>query len=229
MLSRACLGEDRPWLPQVPDPGSGLGHIVTIFPKSEERLVLRLWRSFFRRGSDGLQFGPLFSAIEDRNRFAAVNSAENFLHAVAEIDNRCVHRMSTYEYTSGGRDNREFSVTGSSAPDCGRRLRGYPLRRRASNIFPGEALPHLAPIIFDFFGRQRNPEIGPESFNAAPRFLCTRLLAQAGGKVQDLLLLFGRATPEPLPEWPAPATFTPPAPKYPPATGSLPPPQSRSR
>ena len=56
-------------------------------------------------------------------------------------------------------------------PSDTRRWRAYRRRPPASDIFPGEVRPHLALVLFDFFRRERNPEIGPKTLDAFERLL----------------------------------------------------------
>src|ERR1019366_3677661 len=62
-------------------------------------LILGLRRAAEWRRRDRRELGPFLPAIEDRDRFPAVDGAQHVLHVVAKIDDGCVHGVSLYKYT----------------------------------------------------------------------------------------------------------------------------------
>src|SRR5271170_253181 len=65
-------------------------------------------RAAGRRRRNRRQLGPFLSAIENRDRFPAVDGAKHVLHVVAKIDYGCVHGVSLYKYTFRQNARRRF-------------------------------------------------------------------------------------------------------------------------
>lgn len=89
--------------------GSRIAYIRAVFPAAKQRLVLGFRRAAGRRRRNRRQLGPFLSAIEDRDRFPAVDGAKHVLHVVAKIDCGRVQGVSLYRYTFSKTPVRRFT------------------------------------------------------------------------------------------------------------------------
>src|SRR5258708_3740804 len=68
----------------------------------------------------------------------------------------------------------------------------YQLQLQASDVFSGEAPPHVPLIFFDLLRRQRDAQVAPQTSDALEGDLPPCFITESGGMVQNLLLFLSR-------------------------------------
>src|SRR5258708_39346192 len=63
---------------------------------------------------------------------------------------------------------------------------------QASDVFSGEAPPHVPLIFFDLLRRQRDAQVAPQTSDALEGDLPPCFITESGGMVQNLLLFLSR-------------------------------------
>src|SRR5579884_4154331 len=83
------------------------------------------------------------------------------------------------------------ALTGDHPPGTTRWC-GYRLQCRASDVFPGEVLPHLALVLVDFLSGERDPQASPQTSHTLERRFLGALSPETLGMVVDFPLFLRR-------------------------------------